>query len=51
MILNDIRSDVMLNRALLWAILARLTESDALAVVFTAMALWCLLAALMGVGE
>lgn len=51
MILNDIRSDVMLNRALLWAILAHLTESVALAVVFTSMALWDVLRALTGVDE
>lgn len=51
MILNDTKSEVMFNRALLWAIMVRLTESKALAVVFTAMALWCLLAALMGVDE
>lgn len=51
MILNDIRYEVIFNRVLLWAILVRLTESMALAVVFTAMALWCLLAALMGVDE
>lgn len=49
--LDDTKSEVIFNRALLWAIMARLTESDALAVVFTAMALWCLLAALMGVDE
>lgn len=51
MILNDIQSEVIFNRVLLWAILVRLTESRALAAFFTAMALWCLLAALIGVDE
>ena len=49
--LDNLRSEIMFNRAILWAILVRLTESGVLAAFFTAMALWCLLASLMGVDE
>ena len=51
MFLNGTQSEVIFNRAILWAILVRLTESRVLAAFFTAMALWCLLVALMGVDE
>ena len=51
MILNNNRSEIMFNRALLWLVLAHVTESVALAVVFVACALWCLLTAFMGVDE
>lgn len=49
MIFDSLHSDVMYNRALLWLVLAHVTESFALAVVFAACALWCLLTAFMGV--
>lgn len=51
MIFDSLHSDIMFNRVLLWAIMVRLTESRALAVMFVAMALWDVLAALMGVDE
>lgn len=51
MIFDSLHSDIMYNRALLWLVLAHVTENPWLAVAFSACALWCALAAFMGVGE
>ena len=51
MILNDIRSDILLTRALLWLVLARLSEGSPIVVLFYAVTLWDMLRALTGVDE
>lgn len=51
MILNNIRSDILLTRALLWLVLARLSEGSPIVVLFYAVTLWDMLRALTGVDE
>lgn len=50
MILNNNRSEIMFNRALLFAVLARQTLG-LLGILLAACSLWCALSALMGVDE
>ena len=50
MMLDNLRSEIMFNRALLFAVLARQTLG-LLGILLAACSLWYLLAALMGVDE
>lgn len=51
MIFDSLHSDILLTRALLWLVLARLSEGSPIVVLFYAVTLWDMLRALTGVDE
>lgn len=51
MILNNIRSDILLTRAAVWVVIAKLYEGSPIVVLFYAVTLWDVLRALTGVDE